>query len=70
MAATPAGTDLLTRQAEVGSAWLAERLKRLGQAERACLERVVTLLESLATERPGDASDVDGGRHDATHVSQ
>ena len=52
LSATAAGTDLLARRAEVGTIWLAERLAALSEADRACLERVVALLESLATERP------------------
>ena len=67
--ATAAATDLLARRAEVGTAWLAERLDALSEVDRACLERVVALLESLATERPGDAPDPGGGSHEATEVS-
>ena len=55
LVATPAGAALLARREQVGNAWLAERLGRLGDADRAALERVVALLEALATERPGDA---------------
>ncbi len=67
--ATPAGTDLLARRAEVGTAWLAGRLAALGEADRVCLERVVALLEALATERPGDAPGPGGDPREATEVS-
>lgn len=55
--ATAAGADLLARRAEVGTAWLAERLAALSEADRIGLERVVTLLEALAAERLGHAPD-------------
>ena len=48
--ATPAGTELLTRRAQVGNAWLAGHLSALNKADRLALERAVTLLESFATE--------------------
>ncbi len=67
--ATAAGTDLLARRAEVGTAWLAERLDALSESDRACLERVVALLEDLATARPCDAPDPGGDRRQATEVS-
>ena len=67
--ATAAGTDLLARRAEVGTAWLAERLDALSESDRACLERVVALLEALATARPCDAPDPGGDRRQATEVS-
>ncbi len=67
--ATAAGTDLLARRAEVGTAWLAERLDALSESDHACLERVVALLEALATTRPGDAPGPGGDRRKATKVS-
>ena len=67
--ATAAGTDLLARRAEVGTAWLAERLDALSESDHACLERVVALLEALATTRPGDAPGPRGDRRKATKVS-
>jgi DNA-binding MarR family transcriptional regulator len=48
--ATPAGTELLTRRAQVGNAWLAGHLSALNKADRLALERAVTLLESFAIE--------------------
>ncbi len=49
---TTEGAELLDRRAQVGNAWLAERLAGLSRADRLALERAVAVLESLATERP------------------
>jgi len=49
---TAKGAALLDRRAQAGNAWLAERLGRLSKADRLALERAVTVLEALATERP------------------
>ena len=68
LVATPEGAALLARREQVGNAWLAERLGRLGEADRSALERVVALLEALATERPGDPPDPAGDRRDETEV--
>ncbi len=48
--ATAAGTELLTRRAQVGNAWLAGHLSALNKGDRLALERAVTVLESFATE--------------------
>lgn len=63
LVASGAGTQLVTRRAEAGNAWLAERLSALSKSDRLAIERAVTLLESLATERPEDPAP--GGRHTA-----
>ena len=68
LVATPEGAALLARREQAGNAWLAERLGRLGEADRAALERVVTLLEALATERPDDPPELAGDRAAATEV--
>jgi DNA-binding MarR family transcriptional regulator len=52
--ATAEGTELLERRARVGNAWLAGHLSSLSKADRLAIERAVTVLESFATERPGD----------------
>lgn len=54
LVATPAGTELLQRRVRIGNAWLAEQLSTLGDADRQAVERVVSVLESLLTERPGE----------------
>jgi len=59
LVATAKGAELLARRKSLGNAWLAERLGALGLADRRALERAVVVLESLATERPGDAPAVD-----------
>jgi DNA-binding MarR family transcriptional regulator len=66
LVATAKGAELLARRAQVGNAWLAERLGRLSAADRSALERVVALLESLATERPDDLPAVAGDRREET----
>jgi DNA-binding MarR family transcriptional regulator len=55
LVATPKGTELLERRAQVGNAWLAGQLSALSKADRLALERAVTVLESFATERPVEA---------------
>jgi DNA-binding MarR family transcriptional regulator len=62
--ATTAGTELLTRRAQVGNAWLAGHLSALNKADRLALERAVTLLESFATERSGETPQVTGDHHE------
>jgi len=63
LVATPAGTELLERRARIGNAWLAEHVSALCQPDRAALERAVILLESFATERPGEAPEVTASHH-------
>jgi len=50
LVATAKGTTLFERRAQVGDAWLTERLGRLSKIDRLALERAVALLESFATE--------------------
>ena len=52
--ATRQGTERLRRRAEVGDTWLAGHLAALSKADRQAIERAVAVLESFATERPGD----------------
>jgi DNA-binding MarR family transcriptional regulator len=54
LVASKAGNQLVARRAQLGNAWLAERLSALSRADRLAIERAVTLLESLATERAED----------------
>jgi len=54
LVATPKGSELLERRAQIGNAWLAGHLSALGKADRLAVERTVTVLESFATERPGE----------------
>ena len=56
LVATAKGTQLLARRAAVGNAWLAAHLSALSEDDRLAIERAVRVLESFATERPGDAS--------------
>lgn len=63
LVATPAGTELLERRARIGNAWLAGHVSALCKPDRAALERAVTLLESFATERPGETTEMTGGHH-------
>jgi len=65
LAATAEGTELLERRARIGNAWLAGHVSALGKADRLALERVVTLLESFATERSGEAPAAAGDRHES-----
>ncbi|MGA2471547.1 MAG: MarR family transcriptional regulator [Solirubrobacteraceae bacterium] len=58
--ATAGGTELLARRAQVGDAWLAEHLGALGEADRLAIERAVAVLESFATERPGEVAALTG----------
>jgi len=62
--ATPEGTELLERRARIGNAWLAGHVSALCKTDRLALERAVTLLESFATERPGETPEVTGGHHE------
>jgi DNA-binding MarR family transcriptional regulator len=64
LVAMPAGTELLERRARLGNAWLAGHVSALCKTDRAALERAVTLLESFATERPGETPEVTGGHHE------
>jgi DNA-binding MarR family transcriptional regulator len=50
--ATARGADLFARREQAGNAWLAERLGVLSERDRLALERAVSLLETLAAERP------------------
>ena len=56
IAATDKGAQLLERRARIGNAWLAEQLSALSKADRLAVERAVAVLETFATERPGDQS--------------
>jgi len=60
--ATVKGADLLERRARIGNAWLAEQLSALCKADRLAVERAVAVLESFATERPGEQSGAGGER--------
>lgn len=53
--ATAKGAQLIERRAQIGNAWLAEQLSALSKADRLAVERAVAVLESFATERPGEA---------------
>ena len=64
LVATPEGTELLERRAQVGNAWLAGHVSALSKADRLALERAVTMLESFATERPVAARTA-AGHHEA-----
>jgi hypothetical protein len=57
---TPEGTELLERRARIGNAWLSGHVRALSKADRAALERAVTLLESFATERSEEKPEVTG----------
>ena len=61
--ATTAGTELLTRRAQVGNAWLAGHLSALNKADRLALERAVTVLESFATECKDEAPPTASDHH-------
>ncbi|MGA3354327.1 MAG: MarR family transcriptional regulator [Acidimicrobiales bacterium] len=54
LVATIKGAELLERRARIGNAWLAEQLSALSKADRLAVERAVALLETFATERPGE----------------
>ena len=60
--ATAAGTGLLARRAELGTAWLAGRLAAVSEADRACLERAIALLEALAAGQPAEVQGSGGDR--------
>ena len=64
LVATAKGTELLERRAQIGNAWLAEQLSALSKADRLALERAVAVLESFATERPGETTDGGEDRHE------
>lgn len=64
LVATTEGIALLDRRAQLGNAWLAQHLSALSQADRLAVERVVTVLESFATERPSEIAGVAGDRHE------
>jgi len=66
--ATGKGTTLLERRAQIGNAWLAEQLTALSTADRQALERVVTVLESFATERPGEVTEGEGERRETKEI--
>lgn len=61
--ATAQGVGLLTRRAELGDAWLAGHLAALSSADRLAIERAVAVLESFATERPGELPRPTKDRH-------
>jgi DNA-binding MarR family transcriptional regulator len=54
LAATTKGVKLLERRARIGNAWLAKQLSALSQDDRLAVERAVSVLETFATERPGE----------------
>ncbi|MGD0441625.1 MAG: MarR family transcriptional regulator [Acidimicrobiales bacterium] len=60
LVSTPEGTELLERRARIGNAWLSGHVRALSKADRAALERAVTLLESFATERSEEKPEVTG----------
>lgn len=64
LAATAKGSKLLERRARIGNAWLAEQLSALSKADRLAVERAVALLESFATERPGEAPEAPPDRQE------
>jgi DNA-binding MarR family transcriptional regulator len=68
LVATPKGSELLERRAQIGNAWLAGHLSALGKADRLAVERTVTVLESFATERPGETSTAAGDRHESKEI--
>jgi DNA-binding MarR family transcriptional regulator len=53
--ATSKGVQVLERRAQIGNAWLAEQLSALSKSDRLAVERAIYVLESFATERPGEA---------------
>lgn len=53
LVATEKGVKLLERRVRIGNTWLAEQLSALSKADRLAVEPRVALLESFATERPG-----------------
>jgi DNA-binding MarR family transcriptional regulator len=55
---TAAGTALLARYVRAGNEWLAERLAALSESDQRVLERSVTVLRSLASDRAPAASAV------------
>lgn len=55
--ATDSGTEIFERRARIGNAWLAEQLGGLSRSDRRALERAVEVLESFATERPGEMTE-------------
>ena len=57
LVATERGTELLERRVRIGNAWLAEQLSALSRQDRKALERAVAVLESFATERPGETTE-------------
>jgi DNA-binding MarR family transcriptional regulator len=61
--ASTKGVELLERRARIGNAWLAEQLSALSKADRLAVERAIALLETFATERPGDTQAQD--RHES-----
>jgi DNA-binding MarR family transcriptional regulator len=63
--ATAEGIALLDRRAQLGNAWLAQHLSALSEADRLAVERVVTVLESFATERPSEIAGVAGDRQES-----
>ncbi len=52
LVATARAAELLDNRDRVGTSWLAGRLGTLSESDRRALERAVTVLESLAAERP------------------
>ncbi|MGD0874453.1 MAG: MarR family transcriptional regulator [Acidimicrobiales bacterium] len=68
LVATPKGSELLERRAQIGNAWLAGHLSALGKADRLAVERTVTVLESFATERPGETLTAAGDRHESKEI--
>jgi DNA-binding MarR family transcriptional regulator len=65
LVATAEGVGLVARRAQVGNAWLAERLSALSKTDRLAIERAVTLLESLVTHRPDEVPAASDERHEA-----
>lgn len=51
---TAEGRELIDRRAQASTTWLAERLAALSESDHRALERAVTVIETLAAERPGE----------------
>ena len=62
--ATSDGVKLLARRKLAGNAWLANRIACFDTADRAILERAVSLLETLSSDREGSAAESAGNLGD------
>ena len=68
--ATAKGAELLERRARIGNAWLAEQLSALSKSDRLAVECAVAVLETFATERPGEQPAAGGDRPEAKEFQQ